>query len=71
VNTEENCATDATVPVRKGKHVVRLRVLPGSPDTVFDATSLRAIFIPFGPTGHAPGNRGIDAGAAGLREIQD
>jgi hypothetical protein len=63
VNTEENCATNATVPVRKGKHIVRLWVTTTSSDTVFDATTLQAIFIPFGPTGHAPTRFGITKGA--------
>jgi hypothetical protein len=62
-NTEENCNTDVTEPVDKGKHVVRLRVSAERTSTVFDETTLRAIFIPFGPTGKFPTQFDITKGS--------
>ena len=53
-NTEENCGTDGTVPVAAGNHTVAFRAEPSSLDTVYDESSLQAVFVPFGPTGAAP-----------------
>jgi hypothetical protein len=54
VNQEENCATDVAVPVRKGPHAVRLMSYNESTNTIFDETTLEAVFVPFGPSGKAP-----------------
>jgi hypothetical protein len=50
---EDNCATNATVPVSAGDHTVDLRAgyIATAGTAIFDETSLDVLFIPFGPTG--------------------
>jgi hypothetical protein len=50
---EDNCATNATVPVSAGDHTVDLRAgyIASAGTAIFDEASLDVLFIPFGPTG--------------------
>lgn len=65
VNLEENCDTNVVEPVRRGPHTVELRARGGSAETAVHASSLRAIFIPFGATGIPPTEFEITKAASG------
>jgi hypothetical protein len=64
VNHEENCSTNATVPVSPGVHNVTYVADPDDTSTAFDETSLSAIFIPFGNDGTQPTSFAINKGAS-------
>jgi len=63
VNHEENCSSNATVPVSPGVHNVTYVADPGVATTVFDETTLSVIFIPFGNDGTQPTSFAINKGA--------
>ena len=55
VNGDEDCSTNAVVPVSAGEHTVDLDVFGVSePDTRFEFPSLSAIYVPFGADGSPP-----------------
>jgi hypothetical protein len=66
-NQEENCNTNATVPVAAGVKTVALVADPFQGGTVFDETALTAIFSPYGPDGKQPStfNLNSKSGPAG------
>lgn len=68
-NNEENCATNITIPVAGGRHVVRFMASIQSPDLMFGATSLQAEFVPFNGTGGRPTAAQIKA-AVGSRQTK-
>jgi len=63
-NTEENCETNATVPVAPGTRHVALVADPGAASTTFDEATLTVIFIPFGGNGAQPGSFNINGRSA-------
>ncbi len=54
VNREEDCSTNAVVPVFAGNHTVDLKVRGPSKNTEYDDTVLSAIYIPFDRNGAQP-----------------
>jgi hypothetical protein len=63
-NTEEDCGTNATVPVAPGTRHVALVGDPGATTTTFDEAALTVIFIPFGGNGAQPGSFNINGRSA-------
>lgn len=61
VNEEENCTTNAVVPVAAGTHTVDLEGDVGALHTAFDSTALSAIYVPFDGIGTAPSSATISA----------
>jgi hypothetical protein len=54
VNEEEDCSTNAVVPVQAGTHTVVLNADNDAPHTKFGETALSAIYVPFNGTGATP-----------------
>ncbi len=55
VNSDEDCSTNAVVPVSAGQHTVELAATGVTePDTLFQFTTLSAIYVPFGADGSPP-----------------
>jgi hypothetical protein len=60
VNREEDCSTNAVVPVSAGTHTVDLEALQvNEPSTKWGETALSAIYIPFGGTGASPSSAAV------------
>ena len=68
VNREENCSTNAVVPVSAGTRTVDLGGDVGAPNTTWANTTLSAIYIPFGGTGASPSSAAISSAQEGTLE---
>jgi hypothetical protein len=53
-NQEENCSTEATLPVDAGSHKVDLEGAGLDANSVFDESQLQVLFVPFDGTGATP-----------------
>jgi hypothetical protein len=61
VNTQEDCATNAVVPVAAGTHTVDLEGVADGNNTLWEETTLSAIYIPFNGSGASPSSAAISA----------
>ena len=59
VNQEEDCSTNAVVPVSAGTHKVELELISAGSNTSSNDRVLSAIYIPFGGTGASPSSAAI------------
>ena len=59
VNREEDCSTNAVVPVSAGTHRIELELVGAGSNTSSNDRVLSAIYVPFGGTGVSPSSAAI------------
>jgi hypothetical protein len=68
LNRDEDCSTNAVVPVAAGTHTVDFEGTPGSATTNWGQTALSAIYVPFNGTGAPPSSTAVTTADSAAQE---